>query len=89
MDRSGRAEEAIRYYESFLSNRYIIGLDRELGVVLRNPARERLAALYEEQGNPRRAAELYRRILEVWVDPDPELQPRVDAARAGLARTGG
>ncbi|HSM05814.1 MAG TPA: BTAD domain-containing putative transcriptional regulator [Longimicrobiales bacterium] len=89
LERSGRTQEAVGYYESFLSSRYIIGVDRELGGVLRTPARERLAALYEGRGRPRLAAEQYRRILELWVDADPELDRRLDAARAGLARSGG
>jgi eukaryotic-like serine/threonine-protein kinase len=50
------------------------------------PVLERLAELHEERGQRDRAAEYHRRLEELWRDADPELQPRVQAARRALAR---
>jgi tetratricopeptide (TPR) repeat protein len=47
---------------------------------------ERLAALYEELGNNQNAITHLEAFIEVWKDADPELQPRVVAARRRLAR---
>jgi len=48
-------------------------------------AHERLGRLYEEIGEPERAAEHYAVFADAWQDADPELQPRVEAARARIA----
>jgi len=45
---------------------------------------ERLGQLYDEQGDLENAALYYARFVELWADADPELQPRVVAARARL-----
>jgi tetratricopeptide (TPR) repeat protein len=47
---------------------------------------ERLAGLYELRGDRERAAHYYNRFVELWQDADPELQPRVQAARRALER---
>ena len=53
----------------------------------RNLARiyERLGALYETRGEEDKATYYYGRLVELWEDADPELQPRVDAARRAIA----
>jgi eukaryotic-like serine/threonine-protein kinase len=65
-------------------------------VALRDPARifhdaielprayERLARLYDERGDAERARAYYARLIDLWQDADPELQPYVDAARVRL-----
>lgn len=50
------------------------------------PVVERLAELHEERGEAVRAAEYYRRLIDLWAEADAELQPRVQAARRALAR---
>lgn len=47
-------------------------------------AHERLGRLYEEMDRPEDAAAAYRRFTAAWVDADPPLQERVEAARARL-----
>jgi tetratricopeptide (TPR) repeat protein len=48
------------------------------------PALERAAQLYDQLGDLERAAEYYARLVEVWAEADPDLQPRVLAAQARL-----
>ncbi len=48
-------------------------------------AHERLGDLYEELGDPEKAAAAYRRFVAGWDDADPELQGRVEAARRRMA----
>jgi tetratricopeptide (TPR) repeat protein len=49
-------------------------------------AYERMAQLHEDRGELSEAAHYYGRFVELWADADPELQPRVDAARRALRR---
>jgi eukaryotic-like serine/threonine-protein kinase len=46
---------------------------------------EAVGRLSEELGDLDVAADAYRRFVELWANADPELQPRVEAARARLA----
>jgi eukaryotic-like serine/threonine-protein kinase len=49
-------------------------------------ALERMARLHEDRGDIAEASLCYERFIELWRDADPELQPRVDAARRALTR---
>jgi tetratricopeptide (TPR) repeat protein len=79
---AGRPDAARAAYSAFLDGR---GFDRlffdsnGLPVVL-----QRLAALEEAAGRTERARLLYARFIELWEDADPDLRPRVDAARRRL-----
>jgi eukaryotic-like serine/threonine-protein kinase len=42
---------------------------------------QRLPTVYEELGDTERALHYHRRLVELWADADPELQPRVEHAR--------
>lgn len=82
-DRAGMPDSAISRYDRSLG----------FGDVLQGvrQAREhpitlvRLAELYDERGDLERAAGHYGRFVELWADADPDLEPRVEAARARLA----
>jgi tetratricopeptide (TPR) repeat protein len=50
---------------------------------------ERLAELYESKGDRQTAALYAGRLVELWMNADAELQPRVASARATLQRVGG
>ena len=45
---------------------------------------ERLGELYEQRGSAERAIYYYGRFVELWQDADPDLQPRVEAARRAI-----
>ena len=45
-----------------------------------------LGQVYSELGEPEKARESYEYALLAWRDADPELRPRIQAAREGLAR---
>jgi class 3 adenylate cyclase/tetratricopeptide (TPR) repeat protein len=45
---------------------------------------ERLGELYAGRGESQKAIEYYKKLVELWKDADPELQPRVEAARQAI-----
>jgi hypothetical protein len=45
---------------------------------------ERLGRIHEQMGAPDEAQAAYRRLITAWANADPELQPRVEAARQRL-----
>ena len=83
-DLAGHNDAAIEAYHRYLDTPHGNRLWTE-GYLL-GPTYERLGALYEDRGDTARAAEYYSRFIDLWEDADPELQPRVDAARRALAR---
>ena len=45
---------------------------------------ERLGDLYEKRGDTAKAIHYYGKLVDLWKDADPELQPRVEAARRAI-----
>ena len=83
-DAAAMPDSARLYYE-----RYVTGTGTAryfLDPWFYAPTLKRLGELYEQGRDYERAAEYYARFLEVWKDPDPELQPRVAEVRTSLAR---
>jgi multidrug resistance efflux pump len=66
-----------------------MSFDYNGGVVYRAEAEELLAQIAEQQGDTAGAMRAYGNFVDLWKDADPELQPRVAAARAALARLEG
>lgn len=79
-DSAGRADTALALYEKEIDRTGPPRL-RQRSTTL-GPTLERIAELYEQQGELDRAAAYYNRFADLWADADPELQPRVAAARA-------
>jgi hypothetical protein len=81
----GQPDSAAASYERYANMPWLRGttyFDRwYLGAVL-----ERLANLYEHRGDKQKAAAYYHRFIQLWQNADPELQPRVTAARARLQK---
>jgi tetratricopeptide (TPR) repeat protein len=78
----GRAEEAIPW---FANSSQIAPYE----LAFRPLAYERLGQIYESLGQPEAAVEYYRKLVAMWRDADPELQPRLAAAEAAIARLTG
>jgi tetratricopeptide (TPR) repeat protein len=81
-DLAGMADSAISRYEMSLGFGDALETQRQAGeypITL-----TRLAERYDEQGDLERAAGYYGRFIELWADADPDLQPRVEAARLRL-----
>jgi tetratricopeptide (TPR) repeat protein len=85
-DAAGRADSAIVMYEQYLATPYWQKMSAGLDPSLVPKIRERLGQLYEQSGNTQKAAENYGVFVALWKSADPELQPRVNAARAKLRR---
>lgn len=86
-DRAGNAEAAIAVYTRYLEAADIRRLEADqaaLAFVL-----QRLAELHEGRGDVAEAAAYYGRFVTLWDQADPELQPRVEAARRSLIRLSG
>jgi eukaryotic-like serine/threonine-protein kinase len=79
---AGRAREARDAWMTLLE-RPVGNFAASLGVI---PAGlEEVARLSEELGDRDAAVDAYRRFIDLWANADPELQPRVERARARLA----
>jgi tetratricopeptide (TPR) repeat protein len=86
-DAAGQADSAIANFERYIATTYWLKGGQQLLDPLQLPAmRERLGQLYEAKGDAAKAAENYRAFIELWKNADPELQPRVKAARERLAK---
>jgi tetratricopeptide (TPR) repeat protein len=86
-DAAGQSDSAIVQFERYLSTPYSRRGDRlHLDPASLAPVHERLGQLYEAQGNVAKALEHDRAFVALWAGADAELQPRVAAARARIAR---
>ena len=86
-DVAGQPDSAIALYERYLATPWDrrIGWDAsELGA-----AYERLSQLYDTKGDHERAVLYAAKLVTLWLDADPELQPRVQAARRRVEQLGG
>ncbi len=78
----GRDPEARGWYEGIVET----GMWEALFLA---PAHRRLGEIYTRLGERARAADHYKRFVEIWADPDPELRPIVEHARTRLAELSG
>jgi len=80
------ADSAIAAYDDYkrtpMGSRPLDGPDMRISADLL----ERLAKMYELKNDTAHAAEFYRQFIDRWKDADPELQPRVSAAREKLRK---
>jgi eukaryotic-like serine/threonine-protein kinase len=86
-DLAGRPDSARVYYERFIDTPFLPRLDNDARVLPQ--ALERLGELYEMTGDVANAVAVTSRFVTLWENADPELQPRVQAARERLRRLGG
>jgi tetratricopeptide (TPR) repeat protein len=79
---AGQADSAIAMYQEYIEtpSNFSLGFDALFLAV----THESLGQLYDEQGDLENAALHYAQFVDLWEDADPELQPRVEAARARM-----
>jgi tetratricopeptide (TPR) repeat protein len=83
-DAAGRTDSALALYDRGIN---VPSLSRYRYDSYRLPAAlKRAGELYEAKGDRAKAADRYRRFVELWKDADPELQPGVREVRARIAR---
>jgi len=85
-DRQGMTDSARVAYETYANDLATanIGQDADL------PASYiRLGEIYEAQGNREKALEYYGRLLDLWKDADPILQPKIRDIRDRVGRLAG
>jgi tetratricopeptide (TPR) repeat protein len=83
LDRAGATDSALAAYQEYLSASFNFRLftdPYDLAPVLR-----RTAELYEERGDRTRAAATYQRLVDLWRNADPQLQPQVAEVKHRLA----
>jgi tetratricopeptide (TPR) repeat protein len=85
-DAAAQPDSAIANFELYLRTSFWLKSQQILDPLNVPLIRERLGQLYEAKGNPAKAAENYRAFIELWKNADPELQPRVKAAKDRLAK---
>jgi serine/threonine-protein kinase len=77
----GNFDQAIAQYDTLTGTYRLNDRDKFWSFPLCPLAHERLGSLYLEVGDTVSAARHLGEFIELWKDADPELQPRVDAAR--------
>jgi tetratricopeptide (TPR) repeat protein len=82
-DQAGQADSAIAAYERYVQRPWLQRLLVDQSFLA--AAHERLGELYRQRGNRADAIRHFTRFVELWEAADPELQPRVQAARASIA----
>ena len=84
---AGHPDSAIVYYTRAVETPDLYGIaTKALNVAA---SYQRLGELYEQRGEPAKAADYYGRLLDLWRDADPELQPILRDLHARLARLAG
>jgi tetratricopeptide (TPR) repeat protein len=87
---AGEPDSAVAAYERYLETPWIgrtgswpAGLIHS-DMYWLGPTFERLGALHEEGGETEKAIYYYGKLVHLWEHADPELQPRVEAARRAI-----
>jgi tetratricopeptide (TPR) repeat protein len=81
-DVAGQPDSAIAVYERYLETPWLLRIGTDS--YQRARAYERLAALYDGRGDAEKAIYYYGKLVDLWQDADPGLQPRVEAARRAI-----
>jgi tetratricopeptide (TPR) repeat protein len=86
-DQAGMPDSAVALYQRYLDTPFIGRLP--LDALYRARVLYRLGELYEERGDPVKAADRYAEFVRLWKQADPELQPKVADAKQRLEALSG
>ncbi|MGH7518494.1 MAG: protein kinase domain-containing protein [Gemmatimonadales bacterium] len=84
-DLAGMSDSAIAYYRRYVDDPSRPVFWDFLEPAHRAEAYEALGRLYEAKNDRQQALDFYGRFVDLWKDADPDLQPRVRAARERIA----
>jgi tetratricopeptide (TPR) repeat protein len=82
-DLAGQPDSALAVYQRYVTTPWLFRIF--LDAVWLPRIYYRLGELYEARGERGKAAEYYGRLVDLWKDADPALQPRVAEAKRRLA----
>jgi tetratricopeptide (TPR) repeat protein len=83
LDRAGKSDSALAVYERYLSSTFLYRVRFDaFGMV---HVLRRTGEMYEAKGDRVRAIERYERIVSLWREADPVLQPQVTDVKRRLA----
>lgn len=85
-DRAGMPDRALETFHKYLDAPNVSR--RTVDAVFLGLTYERLGQLHEARGEVDEAVKFHTLFVDLWAEADPELQPRVQAAREALARLG-
>ena len=85
-DKAGMADSTIRYMEQALETYDVNRMADVRDPVLLPLFNRRLGELYESRGDRVKAADHYRKVIDLWKNADPELQVLVGELRARVRR---
>ena len=80
---AGRPDSAIAYFEKFTNSR---GALPDFDAEFRAGSYKRVGELYDAKGNKAKAIENFEKVVEMWKNAEPELQPKVREVRDKLVR---
>ena len=78
-EEEGDLSGAVGHYENHLDNTVAYGIDNRLAE--KPYVYMRLGEIHSQLGNINKALEAYQNFVDIWVDADDILQPRVQYAR--------
>jgi tetratricopeptide (TPR) repeat protein len=81
-DMAGEPDSVIAIYERYLATPGTAKARNDIYSLAR--IYERLGQLYEARGDSEKAVHYHGKFVDLWKDADPDLQPRVEAARRAL-----
>ncbi|UCC72134.1 MAG: hypothetical protein JSV86_17465 [Gemmatimonadota bacterium] len=84
-DLAGEADSVVAIYERYVNTPWLGRLAAADWFALAG-IYERLGGLYELRGDTDKATLYYTQFVELWEEADPDLQPRVEAARRAIRR---
>jgi tetratricopeptide (TPR) repeat protein len=83
LDRAGDADSALTIYRSYLASSWNYRLQFDPVALI--PVLRRTGELYEARGDTAQATQAYQRVLSLWRDADPVLQPQAAEIRRRLS----